>query len=127
MIKAYRLYTGTDGHSYVEKGMVDEDSLHPATSIRYKESAPHSVYDWHTAPVLQYVVTIRGMLEFTTSAGEVFVIQAGDILIASDITGKGHKWRLLGDEPWQRVYVTFENAAEANFLLVDALPGEPVA
>ena len=30
----------------------------------------------------------------------------GDILLAEDTTGGGHRWRLTEDQPWWRAYVT---------------------
>jgi hypothetical protein len=52
----------------------------------------------------QYVVTLSGTLEFTTRDGEVFVLHPGDVLLAADDVGTGHKWRLLDDRPWRRLY-----------------------
>jgi quercetin dioxygenase-like cupin family protein len=116
MIKAYKLYTGEDGHSHVEAGTVEENLLHPVGSLRFQESPPHASYDWHTAPVHQYVITITGTLEFTTYTGETFILQPGEILIALDTTGSGHRWRLIDDAPWKRVYVTIRDQSEINFV-----------
>jgi hypothetical protein len=27
------------------------------------------------------------------------------VILAEDTTGGGHRWRLVDDEPWRRVYV----------------------
>jgi quercetin dioxygenase-like cupin family protein len=116
MIKAYKLYTGEDGHSHVEVGTIEENLLHPVGSIRFKETPPHTMYEWHTAPVHQYVITISGTLEFTTYTGETFILQPGEILIALDTTGSGHRWRLIDDAPWRRVYVTIRDQSEINFV-----------
>ena len=119
MIKAYKLYTGEDGHSHVETGSIEENLLHPVGSIRFEETAQHSVYNWHTAPVHQYVITITGTVEFTTYTGETFILHPGEILIALDTTGSGHKWRLINDAPWKRVYVTIRDQSEINFVDAD--------
>ena len=116
MIKAYKLYTGTDGHSHIQTGTVAEAQLHQASYIRFQESPPHSFYDWHNAPVEQYVITLSGTLEFETKPGETFILKPGEILIATDTTGTAHKWKLIDDEPWRRVYVTFEQENQANFI-----------
>ncbi|MVN89623.1 cupin domain-containing protein [Mucilaginibacter aquatilis] len=115
MIKAYKLYTGADGHSYFESGNVSEAVITKAESIRFQESPPGSVYDWHPAPTSQFVINLKGTLEFTTFKQEIFVLKPGEILIAQDITGSGHKWRLLGDDPWQRAYVVFDENTDVNF------------
>jgi len=56
----------------------------------------------------QYVITLRGTLEFETRLGEKFTLAAGTILLAEDTAGGGHKWRLTDDQPWHRVYVGLE-------------------
>ncbi|WEA03295.1 hypothetical protein [Mucilaginibacter sp. SJ] len=116
MIKAYRLYTADDGHSHVQKGMVDLGTLNEALAVRFQESEPHAFYDYHNAPTNQYVITLTGILEFETYPGEKFILKPGEILIAQDTTGTAHKWRLMDDEPWKRVYVTFDPAKPVNFV-----------
>ena len=115
MIKAYRLYTGPDGHSHVVSGSIINHEKVKTGSIHFEESAPHAFFDWHCAPTTQFVITLSGKLEFVTQGGERFIINPGDILIAMDTTGSGHKWRLVDDQPWQRAYVTFGDGVELDF------------
>ena len=70
-----------------------------------EESPAGSSLDWHRAPTRQYVITLRGTLEFETRLGEKSTLAPGTILLAEDTTGGGHKWRLTDDQPWHRVYV----------------------
>jgi hypothetical protein len=70
MLKAYRLFTGADGNSHVERGTVETDQLVDAVSVSFKETPAHSSLDWHNDPVPQYVITLSGVLEFTTVGGE---------------------------------------------------------
>jgi quercetin dioxygenase-like cupin family protein len=116
MIKAYQLYTAADGHSYFKTGNVSEAVITRAESIRFQETAAGSTYDWHPAPAVQFVINMRGTLEFTTWKGETFILKPGEVLIAMDTTGTGHKWRLLGNDPWQRAYVKFDQTTEINFV-----------
>ncbi len=116
MIKAYKIYTGADGHTHVEEGSVAENHLSPAVAIRFKETPAPATYDWHTAPTTQYVLTLAGTLEFETFSGQTFLLKPGDVLLALDTTGSGHKWRLIGDQPWQRVYVLFTPDQDINFI-----------
>lgn len=74
-------------------------------AVRFEETAAGSALDWHTAPCDQYVITLSGTLKFTTRDGESFILRPGDVLIATDTTGTGHRWRLIDDQPWRRVYV----------------------
>lgn len=116
MIRAYRLYTGPDGNSHVVRGSIGENSLVEAQSILFKETPAHSSFDWHNDPIPQYVITLAGVLEFTTVGGETFTIHPGDVLLAVDHTGSGHKWRLINDEPWRRAYVVFKQGADTHFI-----------
>jgi quercetin dioxygenase-like cupin family protein len=115
MISAYRLYTGPDGNSHVVRGSVDEGKLIEAQSILFKETPPHSALDWHNDPIPQFVITLAGVLEFATVGGEKFTIRPGDVLLAVDHTGSGHKWRLINDEPWKRAYVVFKSGVDTQF------------
>ncbi|CAN5535091.1 hypothetical protein BH09VER1_BH09VER1_23510 [soil metagenome] len=116
MIKAYKLYTGDDGNSHVIAGQISPKVLVQAESIEFKESEVHASFDWHNDPTPQYVLTLSGILEFTTRTGETFTIHPGDVLLAIDHTGTGHKWRLLNDDPWKRAYVIFKEGADTHFV-----------
>jgi quercetin dioxygenase-like cupin family protein len=87
-----------------------------ADSILFKETPPHSSLDWHEAPTTQYVITLAGVLEFTTVGGETFTIRPGEVLVAEDNSGSGHKWRLVNDEPWKRAYVVFNEGVDIHFV-----------
>ncbi|QNF31534.1 hypothetical protein HUW51_01880 [Adhaeribacter swui] len=115
MIKAYKIFTGPDGHTHVTQGRVADNQLNQALGIRFKETAAPAIYDWHTAPTNQYVLTLTGTLEFETFDGQRFILQPGEVLLAMDTTGSGHKWRILGNDPWKRAYVLFDPEQEINF------------
>lgn len=85
-------------------------------AIHFKETPVHSSYDWHAAPESQYVITLSGTLEFTTPDGETFVVRPGDVLLAEDNIGVGHKWRLIDDQPWRRAYVVLKPGAKDLFV-----------
>lgn len=120
MIRAWLLYTGADGNSRVSRGVITSEVWVAADSIRFQETPAHSSLDWHTAPHHQYVITLSGTLEFTTAQQETFIIHPGDVLVATDLTGSGHKWRLIDDQPWRRAYVIFREGADPQFI-----PDEP--
>ena len=120
MIRAILLYTGADGHSHFTYGSINEGALLKAERTLFKETAAQSTYDWHTAPVTQYVITLSGILEFETKSGATFTLHPGDILVATDTTGTGHKWKLINEEPWKRVYIVFEKGENTHFV-ADAL------
>ena len=116
MLRAFRLYTSADQASHVEAGSIAENDDTDVIAIHFKESPPHSALDWHDAPERQYVITLSGTLEFTTRDGETFVMQPGDVLLAEDTAGTGHKWRLIDDQPWRRAYVVLKPGARAAFI-----------
>ena len=114
MIRCVRIWTGNDGNSLFEDGMIDlshgerGDVLSgkaSASSISYRETQPGSAYEPHDAPTRQFVITLSGTLEFRTVTGATFTIRPGDVLLAEDTTGSGHSWRLIDDQPWRRAYV----------------------
>jgi hypothetical protein len=114
VIRLVRLYTGADGQSHVEDGYValmPEGPVNRASrkdgaeTIYFEETAAGSSLDWHNDPHRRYVVTLAGTVEFETRLGRTFEIAPGDVLLAEDETGGGHRWRLVGDQPWRRVYI----------------------
>lgn len=115
-IRAFRLYTGPDDASHVLEGTVDQRARTDVVAIHFKESPAHSSYDWHSDPEPQYVITLSGTLEFTTRDGETFTLRPGDVLLAEDHVGTGHKWRSIDDQPWRRAYVVLKPGAKDSFL-----------
>lgn len=114
MIRCVRLFTDKQGQSKIEEGFIQlsviegEDKVglpSNAVSISFRQTSKGGSFDWHTAPTRQYVLTLSGVLEFETRAGECFRLSPGDVLLAEDTIGGGHKWSLLNDEPWRRAYI----------------------
>src|SRR4051794_1383748 len=116
MLHAFKLSTGRDNCSHVEEGTVTQSDRTDVVAIHFQEAAPHSAFDWHDAPESQYVITLSGTLEFTTRDGERFILRPGDVLIATDDVGSGHKWRLIDDDPWRRAYVVLKPGARDCFV-----------
>ncbi|MGH7932300.1 MAG: hypothetical protein ACREQN_03925 [Candidatus Binataceae bacterium] len=53
--------------------------------------------DWHNAPRRQLVVNLCGEVEITVSDGGKRRFGAGSVLLAEDLTGKGHISRGVSD------------------------------
>ena len=124
MIRCVRIWSGDDGNSHFEEGVIDlepgkrgdEASGKMTTkTISFQETASGGAFAWHTAPVRQLVITLSGTLDFQTREGEHFLIRPGDILLAEDTAGSGHSWKLTDDRPWRRAYVILEPGAPVAF------------
>ncbi|GAA1980817.1 hypothetical protein [Catenulispora subtropica] len=59
----------------------------------------------HPAPAVQWVVMLRGTIEVTTSGGEVRWFSPGDLVLAADVTGVGHRTAGVGDGPFECLFV----------------------
>jgi quercetin dioxygenase-like cupin family protein len=127
MLRAFKLYIGSDHASHVLEGTIDEKDCTDVVAIHFKETPAHSSYDWHSAPEKQFVITLSGTLEFVTPDGEKFVVRPGDVLLAEDNAGEGHKWRLIDDQPWRRAYVVLKPGAEDSFVAKTGSSGEQSA
>lgn len=124
MIRCIRLWTGDDGNSHFEEGVID---LQPGqrgdllsgkmatTTISFQETVSGGAFAWHNAHAVQLVITLIGTLDFQTREGEHFLIHPGEILYAEDTVGSGHSWRLTDDQPWRRAYVVLEQCTPVLF------------
>jgi quercetin dioxygenase-like cupin family protein len=88
-MNAFKLFTGSDNASHLTTGTLASDQRTDAVAVHFKESPPHSAFDWHEAPERQYVITLAGTLEFTTRDGEKCITRPGDVLVAADTVGSG--------------------------------------
>jgi len=124
MIRCIRMWTADDGDSRFEEGVIDllggdrGDFLSltvGAVGLSFQETRSGGSFEWHKDPVPRFVITLSGVLQFETRSGETFVIRPGDILLAEDDTGTGHRWKLIGEDPWRRAYVVFQPGVELPF------------
>ena len=98
-----RVFTGEDGESHFEE--LDPAS-HPilrsvqrTVEIEFKSLPVGYFNDWHTAPRRQYVITLSGEAEIGIGDGTVHRFRPGDVLLADDLTGRGHTFRTIGAQP----------------------------
>jgi len=65
----------------------------PAARYLFAASPAGQSSDWHPAPCRQLVVILRGDFELETSDGTVRRFRPGDIALAEDTKGRGHRGR----------------------------------
>jgi hypothetical protein len=108
----WRVYSGTDGQSHLEqlplamKPFTDVEGAHgegtplqPAAGIAFRVAPPGYVLDWHCAPRRQYSISLSGAAEIEVGDGTVARVGPGDVVLAEDLTGRGHVTRVVGDQP----------------------------
>lgn len=106
-VRYFRIYAGADGESHFEDIDVklasqargsDVSAMYPAEGVIFRRSPADQFIDWHPAPRRQFVVTLSGHAEVEASDGEVRQIGPGTVMLAEDVTGKGHITRGTGTE-----------------------------
>jgi hypothetical protein len=103
MSSFHRLYSGDDGESHMEELDIADHpeltQLQGATGIVFKSYAPDYFSDFHTAPRRQYVINIAGENEIELGDGTVYRFGPGHVMLAEDLTGRGHITRVVGGKP----------------------------
>ena len=108
MMKVVRVYAGDDGESHFENVDIEVSSQSAIGSLSKLIRGPGVIFrevdrdydlDYHTAPRRQFVVNLRGAVDITVGSGETRRIDSGDILLAEDTTGRGHKSRAVDGRP----------------------------
>ena len=104
-MKVIRLYAGSDQRSHFEEKEltfggenIQTTELQKANGVVFRRAPVGHVIDWHPAPRRQYVVTLSGSWEIECGDGKR-IFKPGDVMLAEDLTGKGHVSRVLGNEP----------------------------
>ncbi|MBR0859950.1 hypothetical protein [Bradyrhizobium liaoningense] len=123
MIRCVKLWTGADGKSHFQEGVVELDRGARGDAISAKlriEAASFHETDidpklgWHPDAACQLVMSLSGTLQFETPDGS-FVLHPGDVLFTEDTGGAGHDWTLMDEEPWRRLYAVLEPNADVPF------------
>ena len=116
MFKVVKIYSDEKGDSRFEEiniplkdgGIIGKLSeAFPATSIIFREVESSYDWDFHTAPHKQYIILLDGEIEIETSLGEKRTFKGGDVILAEDTTGKGHRTRNLTPIKRRSIFVTF--------------------
>ena len=112
-----RIYTGSDGESHFEDvdfplkkigpGDRRSDTI-PATGIFIRATEGEFELDWHNAPRRQLLIMLKGQSHVEVGDGTVRTLNPGDIMLAEDLSGRGHITRAVNAEPRMSVFVTLD-------------------
>jgi uncharacterized cupin superfamily protein len=113
-IMVTRLYTGPDGQSHIYQSPIALRGSPVAQTAPIKmrdayivRAAPGTFEPLHNADEKRYVVVISGEAEVTTTSGQKARVVPGQIYLAEDLTGKGHTFRVVGNDDWTALFVNF--------------------
>ncbi len=84
------------GRKDAEGNILRLSNAYTSPNVCFVELPEGMVQSWHNAPARQIVAILAGELEVGTTDGETRRWRAGDIFLASDVTGKGHTTRTVG-------------------------------
>lgn len=116
-MKIHHLYTDDQGESHFEDIDIEYvearpsgrlSARRPATGIIFREVPPTYDLDWHNAPRRQYIINLDNGVQITASDGEARIINAGEVLLVEDTTGKGHLSKAANDQIRHCIYVTLD-------------------
>ncbi len=105
-MRIHNIYADAEGVSHFRDIEVDwvseirhsKRSKSIATSgMVFRETAGDYLLDWHPAPHKQFMISLDAAVEITAGDGEKRIVQAGEVLLAEDTTGKGHISRAIGN------------------------------
>jgi len=97
------MYATPDGESHFADIEVSYEAVNDwisranaigASSVTFNTAKAGMNYEWHNAPRRQFVIGLSGTYEVVVSDGEVRQVGPGTVLLAEDLTGKGHIMRV---------------------------------
>ena len=96
-----RIYTGHDGQTHFEDlPLPVEESrnvaLQAGANLVFRCFPADYWSDWHTAPRRQYIFILVGQMEIGIGDGTTRRFGPGDVVLADDLTGRGHTTRSVG-------------------------------
>lgn len=106
--KILHLYGGEDGESHLEikdlprtggtPGRSVQTRLY-ATDVEIGDTLPGDFIDFHGVSTPRLLIVLAGQLEVGLGDGSKHILSKGDIVLANDVTGRGHTSRTIGTEP----------------------------
>ena len=116
-MRIHNLYADANGQSHfrdIEVEWVETRNFSklskrlPATGVIFRETSGDYDLDWHPAPRRQYIVNLDGGVQITASDGESRIINAGEVILVEDTTGKGHLSKSVGNKMRRSIFIPIE-------------------
>ena len=113
-MKVVRIYTGADGESHFEDVEIELQDYGPSgrisdlwsgSGVMFREVDGDYDLDYHTAPRRQLVVNLTGWVDIEVGDGTVRRLGPGEILLAEDLEGRGHKSMNVDGQPRTCLFV----------------------
>jgi hypothetical protein len=115
-----RVFTGDDNESHfedvrlelIEQGEIGAISeMWPTKGVIFRKVKGDYNLGFHNAPRRQFVVNLTGSVDIEIGDGTVKRLGPGDILLAEDTTGRGHKSSNVAGEPRTCLFLPLAAAA----------------
>jgi hypothetical protein len=111
LVEYIRIYSDAKGESHMQKLQIelvskrfappapplDVSSFEPASRCGFLLLPSGWYGDLHRTPERQWLFCMAGEMEFETSDGDVHRIVPGGAVLLDDMTGKGHRSRIISD------------------------------
>ena len=100
-MRVVRVFTDDFGESHFEERDIPmEDVAYgrasqrlPVSALIFRETETGGTLDFHNPPRRQFIIFLRGSAELEASDGSTRRLGPGDVLMADDTTGRGHRLR----------------------------------
>jgi hypothetical protein len=113
-----RVFAGDDGQSHFEDIDIPMQSagaggrlskLISGNGVYLREVDGDYLLDFHTAPRRQFVVNLKGSVDVTVGDGTTRRLGSGDILLAEDVSGQGHKSAAVNGESRTCLFIPIDD------------------
>ena len=120
-----RMFTGADGVTHFQESkLLFGAPAQKVIGIQFnrvpgpqKSGSPDvQEFAFHNAPNRRYVITLSGSAAIEASGGGKFIADPQHVLVAEDVTGKGHRYTShpLGNDDWITVFVEVDQPKAAG-------------
>eukprot|EP01091_Cochliopodium_minus_P014578 TRINITY_DN4974_c0_g1_i1.p1 TRINITY_DN4974_c0_g1~~TRINITY_DN4974_c0_g1_i1.p1 ORF type:complete len:137 (+),score=23.69 TRINITY_DN4974_c0_g1_i1:22-411(+) len=114
-LKIVRIYATEDGESHIDKDYyINIDKPHSLGTLSENFNVRDLVFrrtpasydlSYHCAPCRQFIVCLDAGVQCTTSDGDTVIVNAGEILLMEDVTGKGHLSKAVDGKPRTSIFI----------------------